>query len=140
MNKYKNGYFIGENFFRRIITKRAEELGLSTDIVDYLLQDFYGRDELANDVSINQQFMEVLCTQAELFEINISETERGELKEDYIAACCVGIYMRLQITGVKPEEAYRWFDSAWEFTKSRFRESERVKAIIRRSLKKKQLN
>ena len=140
MGKAKAGYFLGESYFRSIITKRMRELGLSVDMVDYLLQDFYSRDELINDVSINNQFVTVICQEADNIQMNILETEREELTEDYIAACCLGFYMRLQHMGVKPEEAYQWFDTAWDFTKNRLAEQQRVKAIIRRSLKKRQLN
>lgn len=140
MAKQKDGYFLGEKYFRSIITKRMRELGLSLDMIDYLLQDFYSRDELVNDVSINTQFVTVICHEANQINMNILETEREDLTEDYIAACCMGFYMRLQPTGVKPEEAYQWFDTAWEFTKNRLAEQQRVKSIIRRSLKKRQLN
>lgn len=139
MKNPKKGYYLGEKYYRGIITRRGKELGLTTDIVDYLLQDFYSRDEVINDVSINNNLSNIICQEANKIGLVIVDTEREDLSEDFIADCCMTLFMIWEPFGVKSEEVYFWFDAAWDFTKARLQEQARVKAIIKRSLKKKQL-
>jgi hypothetical protein len=139
MTNPKKGMYLGEKYFRNIITRRAKELGLAPDVADYLLQDFLSRDELVNDASINGELGGIMMHQANVHNIDILETDRKDLSEDYIADCCMNLFMRWEPMGVKAEEVYFWFDAAWDHVKARLQEQQRVKSIIKRSMKKKQL-
>lgn len=140
MKQPRKGLYLGEHYFRQMFQRRAKELGLQPDIVDYLLQDFNGRDEVLNDVSTNQEFANAIVASANRYNIPILETELADLTDDFKADCCMTMAIRFGSLGIKPEETVFWFDTAWEFAKARLQEQERVKNIIRRSLKKKQYN
>ena len=140
MKQPRKGLYLGEHYFRNMFQRRAKELGLQPDIVDYLLQDFNGRDEVLNDVATNQEFANVIISVANRDNIAIIDTELSDLTDDFKADCCMSMAIRFSSLGIKPEETIFWFDAAWEFAKGRLQEQERVKNIIRRSLKKKQYN
>lgn len=136
----KKGHFIGEEWLRSVLTKRAKDLGLDNDAIDYLLLDFSAKDEVVNDVAINSMFYNMIIDRANAFNIVIEETDRSELSDDFIAACCFMVFNQLQSYDVKAEEVIKWFDPAWEFTKARMGERNRILNIIKRSMKKEKLN
>lgn len=140
MKQPRKGLYLGEHYFRQMFTRRAKELGLQLDVVDYLLQDLTTRDEVINDVSINPEFSNIIVNIANRDRIPILETELSDLTDDFKADCCMSFAMRFSSLGIKPEETIFWFDAAWNFSKDRLQEQERVKNVIRRSLKKKQYN
>ncbi|EGO2129166.1 hypothetical protein ITP31_003989 [Salmonella enterica] len=136
----KKGHFIGEQWLRGVLSKRAKELGMDNDAVDYILQDLRSRDEFVTDVMVNSMFFNSIIDRANAANINISETERSDLSDEFVAGCCFMIFNQLQSYDVKAEEVIKWFDPAWDFTKARMGERERILNIIKRSMKKKQLN
>lgn len=136
----KKGHFIGEQWIRGVLSKRAKELGLDDDSVDYILQDLRTRDETVTDVMVNAMFFNAIVERANASNINIEETDRSELTEEFIAGCCFVIYNQLQSYDVKAEEVIKWFEPSWEFAKARMGERTRILNIIKRSMKKKQLN
>ncbi len=140
MKQPRKGLYLGEHYFRQMFTRRAKELGLQLDVVDYLLQDLVNRDEVLNDVSINPEFSNIIVSVANRERISIIDTDLADVSDEFKADCCMNLAMRFSSMGIKPEETIFWFDAAWNFAKERLQEQERVKNIIRRSLKKKQYN
>lgn len=136
----RKGHFIGESWLRQKISKRAREVGVDADTVIYLLQDFQQRDERVNDVAINAMFFNAIVQTANTQSVDINETDRADLSDDFIAGVCFNLYNQLQGSDVKPEEIIAWFEPAWDFTKARMAERVRILNIIRRSMKKEKLN